>query len=67
MKFHILLELPGQKPWKNCLPDEIIESNCWQYEYFNVTEKKIKQCKICSPFQHFCGSGFTFIHNFYNL
>ena len=51
-----------EKKLKFGLPNETTESNCWEYEYFDVIEKKIKQCKIYSPFQHFHGRGFTFIH-----
>ena len=29
-----------EKKIKFDLPNEIIESNCWQYEYFDVIEKK---------------------------
>ena len=29
-----------EKRFKFDLPNEIIESNCWQYEYFDVIEKK---------------------------
>ena len=32
-----------------------------------MIEKKIKQCKIYSPFQHFYGRSFTFIHNTCNI
>ena len=32
-----------------------------------MIEKKIKQCKIHSPFQHFYGRGFTFINNTCNI
>ena len=49
------------------LPNEIIESNYWQYKHFDMIEKKIKQCKIYSSFQRFYGRSFTFIHNSRNL
>ena len=34
--------------------------NCYQYKYFDTVEKKIKDCKIFSPFTLFKGNGFEF-------
>ena len=58
-----------EKRFKFDLPNEIIKSNCWQFKYFDVIEKKKinKQCKIYSQFQQFSGRGFTFIHNSRNI
>ena len=32
-----------------------------------MSQKKNKQCEIYSPFQHFYGRGFTFMHNSRNI
>ena len=38
----------------------IIDENCYKYKFYNTVDKKIKDCKIYSPFSHFKGNGFEF-------
>ena len=45
------------------LPTEILNLPCWKYEYYDLIEKKIRSCKIHSPYTHFITRGFTFKHD----
>ena len=38
----------------------IFDENCYKYKFYDTVDKKIKDCKIYSPFLHFKGNGFEF-------
>ena len=38
----------------------IIDKNCYKYKFYDPVDKKIKDCKIYSPFSHFKENGFEF-------
>ena len=38
----------------------LFDENCYKYKYFDTVDKKIKDCKIFSPFSLFKGNGFEF-------
>ena len=42
------------------LDPKILDDNCYYYKFYDTIEKKIKDCKIYSPFSHFKGNGFEF-------
>ena len=37
---------------------KIIDANCFQYKFYDTTHKRIKHCKISSPFSRFKSTGF---------
>ena len=39
---------------------KIIDENCYKYKFYYTVKKKIKDCKIYSPFSHYKGNGFEF-------
>ena len=40
-----------------------IDENSYKYKFYDTVEKKIRDCKIYSPFSHYKGNGFEFKRN----
>ena len=39
---------------------KLIDKCSYKYKFYNTVEKKIRDCKIYSPFSHYKGNGFEF-------
>ena len=46
------------------LRPDLIKLYSWSYNFYNVVDKKIKGCKIYSPFTHLINRGFIFNREF---
>ena len=51
---------PTDNIYKFILNSEIVDQNSYKYKFWDTKEKKIRDCKIYSPYSQLLGKGFNF-------